>query len=129
MPAKKPIDALRDEARKLLVERLEKITVTQAAAELAVSRQAIYDVRNGKSCPSLALIQKACEVWNIEFNFRGINVSTKTLKPKGRGVVRRPEQLTLIDTWNQLENHQFIVVSATRKGQAVELTLRLELTA
>src|ERR1700720_2898990 len=95
MPATRPIDELRREAAALIIARIKKTTVAKAASELEVSRQALYDIQEGKYCPSLALIYRACEVWGLEFNFRGLAVNKRGLKR--RPVPRsQPSQTSLV---------------------------------
>jgi hypothetical protein len=102
--------------------------VSQAARDLGLSRQAIYDIKRAKYCPSLAVVQRACEVWGIEFDFRGLNVSGGTFKGKAK-LASRIIQPSLFDLWDQLQDKRMVVVAARRFGPNVELTLRLTLSA
>jgi DNA-binding XRE family transcriptional regulator len=119
---------LRKQAAGLIVARLDAMTVSEAAKQLGVSRQAIYDFKKGDYCPSLALIQRACEVWDLEFTFRGLQVGKKTLQPKTHAK-RPPEQLDLFGSLQLLQSRQFEVVRAKRMGRAFELVLRVQLQA
>jgi DNA-binding XRE family transcriptional regulator len=129
MPATRPIDELRREAAAMIVARIKKTTIAKAASELGVSRQALYDIQNEKYCPSLALVQRACEVWGLEFNFRGLKVGNKTLKRKSPPS-NQPTQTSLVfGALELLEKQQFEVVRAKRIGNAVDLVFRFSLTA
>lgn len=128
MPATRPIDQLRKEAAALIGAHLKTTTISKAAKELRVSRQALYDIQKEIYCPSLALIQRACEVWNLEFNFRGLRIGKTTLRAKSKpGVPLR--QPNLFDALGMLENQQLEVVKTKRTGKAFELVMRLTLSA
>ena len=56
------MDELRKQAADLIMERLKTASVAEIASDLGISRQAVYDIKKGKYCPSLSLVQKACEI-------------------------------------------------------------------
>jgi DNA-binding XRE family transcriptional regulator len=129
MPATRPIDQLRREAAALIVAQIKKTTVAKAASKLRVSRQALYDIMDGKYCPSMALIQRACQAWKLEFKFRGLNVGEVTLHRK-RSQSNLPVQTNLVfEALELLEKQPLAVVKAQRVGKAVELVFRFTLTA
>ena len=128
MPATKPIEELRDQAARLIIERVSKTSVSKVASDLRISRQAVYDIWKGKYCPSLAVIQRACEAWNLEFNIRGLRIDQHTLPGKKKQMVSVP-QPTLFEALELLENRRFEVVRARRIGKVVDLVLRLKLSA
>ncbi|MEI9970449.1 MAG: helix-turn-helix domain-containing protein [Terracidiphilus sp.] len=106
------------------------MTIAQASRELGISRQAIYGFKKGEYCPSLAIIERACKAWKLEFVVQGMTVNQNSF-------VQRPEetqttlsqQLTFVDVWEQLENKQMTVVHAKRVKGAVEMTLRIAIPA
>jgi DNA-binding XRE family transcriptional regulator len=129
MSASKPIDELRKVAAGLILDHLKTTTITQAAAELGVSRQAIYGIKRGDFCPSLALIQQACDVWGLDFNFRNLRIAKGTLGANKTKSQRLSTQLDLFEVLQRLKNHEAQIVQTKRMGRAVELTFRLELEA
>jgi DNA-binding XRE family transcriptional regulator len=129
MPASRPIDELRRHAGKLIANRASRTTIAKAAAELGISRQALYDIRKGRYCPSLALIHRACEVWGLEFKFRNLTVGKKTLQLKRAPQQRLPIQSGLFDALELLEKRELRVVRAKRVGETVELVLHLKMPA
>ena len=129
MPATRPIDELRREAAALIVARIKKTTVAKAASELRVSRQALYDIQNGDYCPSLALIQRACEVWGLEFKFRGLTVGKKTLQRRPQPNNQSTQTSLVFEALELLEKQKLEVVRAKRVGTTVELVFRFKLTA
>lgn len=129
MSASKPINELRKVAAGLILDHLKTTTVTQAAEELGVSRQAIYGIKRGEFCPSLALIQRACEVWGLDFNFRNLRIAKGTLSATGTKPRRPSTQLDLFEVLQQLKNHDAQIVQTKRMGRAIELTFRLQIEA
>ena len=129
MPPTKPIDELRRYAKERIVAKIDALGVAKAASQLRVSRQAIYDIRNGTYCPSLGLIQRASEVWGLEFTFRGLKVGKKTLQPK-RQTHDQSEQMNLaFQALELLDKQQLEEVRTRKTGKTVELTFRFKIPA
>jgi DNA-binding XRE family transcriptional regulator len=130
MAATRPVGTLREQARQVIVEKLQKLTVAEVARALRVSRQAIYGFRSGDYCPSMAVIQRACSAWTLEFNINGMIVSERSF---GKQPAEQPNapavQLTMFDLWEQLQNQKMTVVRAERVDGAVEMTLRIPIPA
>ena len=129
MSASKPINELRRVAAGLILDHLKTTTVTQAAAELGVSRQAIYGIKRGDFCPSLALIQQACEVWGLDFTFRNLKIAKGTLGTTRTKPQQTSTQLDLFEVLRRLKNQKAQIVQTKRMGRAVELTFRVQLEA
>ena len=133
MSASRPQGELRRAATELITEKLKSIRPSEAARTLKVSRQAIYGIKKGNFCPSMAVIQRACEAWNLEFTVRGMKVSASSFK-SGEPEIRPREQSvpfqpTLFDLWSELYNQRMTVVRAERVDGAVEMTLRISIPA
>ncbi|HEY7337250.1 MAG TPA: helix-turn-helix domain-containing protein [Bryobacteraceae bacterium] len=118
------MNELRKKAADLVVNRLKKATVAEVASDLGVSRQAIYDIKNGRYCPSLSLLQKACEVWKVRFAFGGILIDSASFKTKAD---EPPAAVpgNLFESIDQLDTSSFEVVQTKPMGRALEVTLRL----
>ena len=130
MPASRPMDELRRQAARLIVAHLDTITVAQAASDLKISRQAVYDIKKDKYCPSLSLVQRACEVWGLKFEFRGILIDNTSLRGKPDAAPTIPEaQGNLLEILGQLDSRNFEVIDAKPMGSALEITLRWTLSA
>jgi DNA-binding XRE family transcriptional regulator len=127
MSATKPIEELRTQAATLIIERVLKTSVSKVASDLRISRQAVYDIWKGKYCPSLAVIQRACEAWNSEFNIRGLRIDQHTLPGKKKPTVE-PLQKRLFEALEILENKRF-EVRTIRTEKAIELVFLLRLPA
>ena len=122
------MDELRKQAADLILDRLKDSNVANIASKLGISRQAVYDIKKGKYCPSLSLVQKACDVWSVQFSFRGVLIdSTSFVRNSSAPVPPTPIQPTLFDFLEQLDNRNFEVVQTKPMGRALEITLRLTL--
>jgi len=124
------MDELRNQAAELIINRLKTRKVADVASDLDISRQAVYDIKKGKYCPSLSLVQKACQVWKVQFNFRGILIDSASFKEH----VETPSAPVatsgdLFESLGQLDNRCFEVINAKPIGRALEITLRLTLPA
>jgi DNA-binding XRE family transcriptional regulator len=127
MPASRPMDELRTQASELIIERLKKSTVAEVASALGISRQAVYDIKRGKYCPSLSLVQKACEVWKARFSFRGILVDNTSFGKKVTKKIAISAQASLFEALGKLDNRNFEIIQTKPMGRALEITLRLTL--
>jgi predicted transcriptional regulator len=133
MAATKPPNELRLVAKQLIAKQLESMSVVQAARDLRVSRQAIYGFKSGDFCPSIAVIQRACEKWELEFTVAGMKISASSFKPDQPRIEASSEgipfQPTLFDLWSELHNQRMTVVRAVKVDGAVEMTLRISIPA
>lgn len=130
MPASRPMDELRRQAAALIIDRLKKTKVADVAADLKISRQAVYDIKKGRYCPSLSLVQKACEVWKVRFSFRGILIDSASFKKSAdRPSAPLATQGDLLESLVHLDNRCFEVIDTKPMGRALEITLRLTLPA
>jgi DNA-binding XRE family transcriptional regulator len=130
MPATRPVGKLREEAAKLILQKLKDLTISEAARALGVSRQAIYGFKAGDYCPSLAVIQRACNVWGLEFQIQGMTIDRQSFRrPPSSPMNDSEQQITMFDLWEQLEHRKMTVVRATKVDGGVEMTLRISIPA
>jgi len=129
MPASRPMNELRRQAANLIIDRFKRKKVADIASALGVSRQAIYDIKKGKYCPSLSLVQKACEVWKVSFRFRGVLIDNTSFGAKAGEEQSPVAQGNLLESLGQLDNRSFEVIQTKPMGRALEITLRLTLPA
>jgi DNA-binding XRE family transcriptional regulator len=122
------MDELRKRAAALILDRLQAANVAKIAADLGVSRQAVYDIKKGKYSPSLSLVQKACEVWNVRFSFRGVLIDSTSFRASGEPAPAAA-QGDLLESLGQLDSRSFEVIDTKPMGRALEITLRLTLPA
>ena len=130
MPATRPVGELREKAKQVILERLQKVTISQASRDLQISREAIYGFKRGDYCPSLAIIERACKVWGLEFSVQGMIINSESFThPLNESIQKEARQLSLVDIWKQLENQKMTVISAKEVRGAVEMTLRISIPA
>jgi len=129
MPATRPAGELREQAAKIILQELQKLTISQAARDLGVSRQAIYGFKSGEYCPSLAVIQRACSAWGLEFSIQGMTINQQSFPRPPKPPLQESGQLTMFDLWEQLENRRMTVVRAKKVPGAVEMILRISVPA
>ena len=115
---------LRQQAAELIVERLKTAKVAEIANDLGISRQAVYDISKRKYCPSLSLVQKACEAWKVPFTYGGIHIDASSF-PKKLDLPPPATQTTIFELLGQLDTRDFEVIQAKPMGRALEITLRL----
>ncbi len=130
MSATRPVGELREKSKQVILERLGKLTISQASRDLGISRQAIYGFKKGDYCPSLAIIERACKAWGLEFNVQGMIVNSQSFARVPTSSIPEPtQQLTFFDMWEQLENKRMVIVRAKKVKGAVEMTLRISIPA
>jgi hypothetical protein len=107
-----------------------RATVPEPARLAGSGPRVNYGIKQGDFCPSRTLIQRACEVWGIEFNFRNLKIAKGTLSSKrAKAAPAPPTQLELFEALRPLQNQTAQIVETKRMGRAVELTLRFEISA
>ena len=134
MSATRPMGELREVAKRLILERLAGMSVAQAARDLGVSREAIYGFKRGDYCPSLAIIERSCKTWGMEFNIDHgivkITVNKDSFSEHPITLASAPsEQMTMDHLWKQLENRPMTVVRAEKKDGTLEMVLRVTIPA
>jgi DNA-binding XRE family transcriptional regulator len=128
--ATRPVGELREQASALIIQKLKTISAAQAARDLGVTRQAVYGFKSGEFCPSLAVIQRACKAWELQFNVNGMTISAESFKTGSKPTPAPVSaQLTFFDLWTQLQDQKMTVVRARRIDGAVEMTLRISMPA
>jgi DNA-binding XRE family transcriptional regulator len=136
MSASAPIKELREKAAGLLVARLKegredkrdgRLSVFQISEALGISRQAVYDIKNGEYCPSLSLVHRMCKVWDDKFDLGGIVIDRTTPIPKKRQATPLPAETQpgLFEALEHLDIRHFEVIATKPMGRALEITLRL----
>ena len=139
MSASRPLKELRRKAANLIIDRImrptpeqKRLTIADAARDLNISRQAVYDIIKRKYCPSLALIHRACEHWTLKFDFRGLLIEAAVLAGTGKEAPLAPEaqmNLELVEAIQRIDSRNFEVIEAKPIGRAVEIIIRLTIPA
>jgi predicted transcriptional regulator len=124
MSATRPIDELKAKATALISERVSRTSIAKVASDLGITRQAVHGFLRRDYCPSLAVIQRACSEWGVDFNVRGLTINQHTLRVE-RKPTHSPQQM---DLYESLKSKR-IEVKTRRAGNAMELVLWFKLSA
>jgi DNA-binding XRE family transcriptional regulator len=139
--ASKPIRELRRKAANLIIDRIEHptpeqgpISKAQAAEDLGISRQAVYDILKRRYCPSLSLVHRACEQWGLQFDFRGMLIEKAAFAVEREEESLRPVAdaqlpLDLVEVIQKIDYRSFEVLEAKPVGREVMITIRLTVPA
>jgi len=109
--------AVADEFRRILSEN--KLTKTQAARDLRVSRQAFYSYLDGTSLPRKRTLVRAIELWNFNIAVGGVPLDPASFIEPDAAL--RPRQLLL---WEALDGIRTEGLKITVKR--VDSTLNVE---
>ena len=91
-------EAIAEEFKRILTER--KLSVSAAARELRVTRQAFHNYLNGKSVPRHKTLGRAMDRWDFNLRIGGVTFDRNT-SPRHPDDAPRQEQLPLI--WETLD--------------------------
>jgi DNA-binding XRE family transcriptional regulator len=125
-------------AAALIIDRIKhpksgepSLTVAEAAKQLGVSRMAVYNVLNRRSCPSLSLVSKVCQAWDVKFEHGGMSIEKGVFSPETTAPPSEDRQipLELIEAIRQIDYRNFEVIEAKPAGREVTITLRLTIPA
>jgi transcriptional regulator with XRE-family HTH domain len=58
-----------------------RISKAQAARDLNVSRQMLYEYLGQKSTPKHSVLRRACVAWNLELDYKGLIVNSSAFPP------------------------------------------------
>ena len=103
-----------------------KIKKAHAAAELGVTRQAIYDYLKGKYSPQKASIAEAFWLWDLELEYRGRTFRKQDFPRRKDQIARRPEQLTIADVLKTLKPEQITARIGAQRRDSLVLVVKLK---
>jgi predicted transcriptional regulator len=118
------------ELKRIISER--RLSVTQAAKALGVSRQAVYNYVNEISTPRAKVLAKAMELWGLEIRI-GQTIYDRSSFEKSRPakpipVEARPVQL---DLWRQLDaiKNEDLQIGVKRVGKTLRVSVQIAIPA
>jgi transcriptional regulator with XRE-family HTH domain len=117
-------NAIAGEFRRILGEK--KLTITQAAAELRVSRQAFHNYLNGKSLPRKQTLARAIERWGFNIAVGDANLDPNSFIEADE--VPKPQQLLL---WEALDGirSEGLKVTVRRVESTLNVLVKIEIPA
>jgi excisionase family DNA binding protein len=125
-------------AAALIVDRIKHpasgqapLSVAEAAEQLGVSRMAVYNLLNRRSCPSLSLVGKVCQAWDVKFEHGGMSIEKGVFSSETTVTMLEDRQmpLELIEAIRRIDYRNFEIIEAKPAGREVTITLRLTIPA
>jgi transcriptional regulator with XRE-family HTH domain len=108
--------------------RNHRISKAQAARDLRVSRQMLYQYLAGKSLPKHDVLRRACEVWKLQLNYKEFIVTATSFpQPERQRPMTQPKQLDLLAAVEALRNEDLDLKILRKTNGRIELKLELRL--
>lgn len=123
------------ELRREIARRLKEairdndLTNTKAAELLKVKRQTLWLYLKEKATPGGDVLRRAFELWGITLKLPGFVITRETLGPEPPPREKLPEQLSLIDLLDRIEDRQLEATVIGRREDYFELKLRIRARA
>src|SRR5882724_3517638 len=108
-------DAIRD----------NNLTNTKAAELLNVKRQTLWLYLKEKATPGGDVLRRAFELWGIRLELSGCIITKESLGPEPQPRQKLPEQLSLLDLLDRLEDRQLEATVIGSREDYFELKVRI----
>jgi predicted transcriptional regulator len=118
-------DAVAIEFRRILSER--NLSVSGAARELRVSRQAFHNYLNGSSLPRHKTLGRAMDIWDFKLKIGDVSLDRSSL-PKQEETSPRAEQLLLWETLDSIKQ-QDLKIAVKREGSVLKVEVNIDIPA
>jgi transcriptional regulator with XRE-family HTH domain len=109
--------------------RDHNLTNTKAAELLQVKRQTLWLYLKEKATPGGDVLRRAFELWGITLKLPGFVITRETLGPEPPPSEKLPEQLSLIDQLDRIEDRQLEATVIGRREDYFELKVRIKARA
>jgi transcriptional regulator with XRE-family HTH domain len=119
-------EAIAAEFRRVLLEK--GLSVTAAARELRVTRQAFHAYLNTKSVPRTKTLARAMILWDLKITVGDIVFDKSSLPTKKGAIDGSPSQMTFLDAWDSLKP-QDLKITASRDGSSIRLQVNINIPA
>jgi transcriptional regulator with XRE-family HTH domain len=118
-------DAIKTEFERILKER--KLSVSAAAHELHVTRQAFHNYLNGKSLPRRKTLNRAIDRLGFKLDVNGMVVDRSSVPPQEQNIPQ-PKQLLL---WESLDaiKQQDLKITVGREGSIFKVEVKIDIPA
>ena len=104
----------------------QKISKSKAAEDLGVSRQSLYQYLRGEAVPGSDVLRRACEIWGITLDYKGLSVNVSSFLKPLRGTRQEPRQLPLLlEAITALSDRDLDVKIARREQNVIELQVKI----
>ena len=118
--------AVAAEFKRILSER--KLSISGAARELRVTRQAFHNYLNGTSVPRHKTLGRAMDLWDFKLKIGDFTFDGSSF-PKRDDNIQNPEQLPLI--WETLDaiKQQDLKIAVVRVGSTLNVEVKIDIPA
>jgi transcriptional regulator with XRE-family HTH domain len=118
--------AVATELKRILSER--NLSVSQAARDIRVTRQAFHNYLNETSVPRHKTLSRAMDLWDFRLKI-GDTSFDRTSSPRPSENERIAEQLPLI--WESLDSikQQDLKISVAREGSTLKVEVKIDIPA
>lgn len=105
---------------------LRKWPAQQIADALVVSRQTVYNYRDGKNAPSPEVIRRAMETWpEFSLKYRGKMLTLQEFHTRPTLASKDPVQLGLWDAIEKLDSESVKIEILKKEASSVQLGVRI----
>jgi transcriptional regulator with XRE-family HTH domain len=105
------------------------LTRKKAADALGVKRQTLWLYLKERATPGGDVLRRAFELWGITLRLQGCVITKESLGPEPAPREKLPEQLSLIDLLDGLEDRQLEATVIGRREDYFELKVRIKARA
>lgn len=119
-------NAIAAEFERILKDR--KLSVSAAARELRVSRQAFHNYLNGKSVPRHRTLGLAMDLWDFELKIGDLTFDRSSF-PKRAEKASSQEQLSLILETLDAIRQQDLKIAVARVGSTLNVEVKIDIPA
>jgi transcriptional regulator with XRE-family HTH domain len=103
------------------------LTKAEAAKILGVSRETLYQYLNARSTPGSDVLQRACEVWGITLNYRGLEFDSAAFGQSAKkSDIGGDRQLDLFAALNLVNDNSVDVTVIRKTKKSIELKVSLK---
>ena len=109
-----------------ITELLGKSTARAIAEALKVSRQTVYNYRDGRNAPSAEVIRRAMEVWpDFSLCYRGKVLTLQDFAQKPVLAAKKAIQYELWDVIKKLDSESVEIEILKKEASSIQLGVRI----
>jgi transcriptional regulator with XRE-family HTH domain len=101
------------------------LSITKAAEELQVTRQALYLYLKEQAMPGGAVLERACRLWDLSLTVNGFSFSSEAFHGEKK-ISRAEQQLELFRAFAEIRPNQIETKLVKTTGDLFELRVRIK---
>ncbi len=126
MPRSPSDPELKTEFSARINELLAKHTAQSIATILGVTRQTVYNYRDGKNTPSPEVIRRAMEEWSeFSLSYRGRTLTLQDFRRKPVIAAKKAMQYELWDAIKKLDTESIQIEILKKEASSVQLGVKI----